>query len=198
MRSGNLLLSLYLLGCSASALADGWGLPQLMASLAQVQHSRAQFSEEKHLAMLSEPLHLSGTLAYERPDRIEKIVVKPYPESLRVVGDQLDWQGPRGHRNVSLRSQPQLWALVESLRATLAGDLATLNRYYRVQLSGDVAHWQLTLAPRYPSLAATLDQIRIGGSAQQLQRVEIVEADGDRSTMRIAPLANKNPAPVAD
>ncbi len=185
MRSGNLLLSLFLLAASTGACADAWGLPQLMASLAEVKHSRASFSEEKHLAMLSEPLRLSGTLAYVRPNRIEKIVTQPYPETLRVVDDRLDWQSQGRSRSLSLKSQPLIWAMVESLRATLAGDLPALDRYYRVKLTGDAARWQLTLTPRYASLAQTIDEIRVGGSAKQLQQVDIVEADGDRSTMHI-------------
>jgi outer membrane lipoprotein-sorting protein len=188
MRSGRLLLSLLgLLLCVGHACADDWSLPQLMASLAAVQHSRAHFSEEKHLAMLTEPLRQSGTLAYERPDRIEKIVTRPKPESLVVIGDQLDWHNAAGHRRVSLTSQPQLWALVASLRATLAGDLPTLERYYRIKLAGSAPQWQLTLTPRYPSLAQTLDEIRIDGSVQQVREVTIVEADGDRSVMHIDP-----------
>lgn len=183
MRSGSLLLSLLLL--VADVRADAWGLPQLMASLAEVQHSRARFTEEKHMAMLTEPLRLAGTLAYVRPNRIEKIVTTPYPETLRVVGDRLDWQSPGKRRSLSLKSQPQIWALVESLRATLAGDLRALDRYYRVSLTGNPQRWQMLLTPRYPSLAQTLDEVRIHGSAQQLREVIIVEADGDRSEMHI-------------
>jgi hypothetical protein len=172
---------------SPLACAD-WGLPQLLASLAAVQQSRGRFTEEKHLAMLTEPLRQSGTLAYVRPDRIEKIVTEPHAESLRIAGDTLDWQSASGHRSVSLKSQPQLWALVESLRATLAGDQATLERYYRVKLSGDAQRWRLTLTPRYASLAQTLDEIRIAGELQQVREVSIIEADGDRSEMHIEPL----------
>ena len=59
------------------ALAQGdsaapWGLPELMAELHAVSSVRAKFVEKKYLHALSAPLELSGTLAYEAPDRLEK------------------------------------------------------------------------------------------------------------------------------
>lgn len=170
---------------SSLLIAADWGLPQLMSGFAAVEQSHARFHEEKHLAMLTEPLQLSGTLHYVRPDQIEKRITQPYAESLRINHDRLEWDSQGRTRTLSLRSQPQIWALVESLRATLAGDLPALQRHYKVKLEGTRTHWSLTLEPRYASLSQFIEQIRMQGLNNQLRQVEIVEANGDHSLMRI-------------
>ena len=42
-----------------------------------------------------------------------------------------------------LQDYPVLWAFVESIRSTLAGDLQSLNRFYRVELDGSERDWRL-------------------------------------------------------
>jgi hypothetical protein len=195
MRSGNYRISWGLLGlalCCASSLpmAADWGLPQLMAGFAAIPESRARFHEEKHLAMLTEPLQLSGVLRYVRPDQIEKQITQPYAESLRINGDRLEWETQGRTRTLSLRSQPQIWALAESLRGTLAGDLPALRRHYKVKLEGERTQWSVTLEPRYDSLSQFIERIRLQGGDNQLRQVEIIEANGDRSLMRIEETRN--------
>ena len=167
------------------AFADVWGLPQLMAGLAEVRESRARFTEEKQVSLLTAPLRMSGTLRYVRPDQLEKSVTHPYVESLRIHGDRVEWQRQQRTRTLSLRSQPQILALVDSIRATLAGDLAALNLHYRVKFDGERSQWKITLEPRDDSLAQSIALIHLQGSAQQLRRVEIIEANSDRSVMTI-------------
>ena len=77
--------------------------------------------------------------------------------------------------------------LVESLRATLAGDLDALTRTYSVALTGNVARWRLTLRPLDASVAPLVERIEIGGAQAQVGTVEIFQPDGDRSVMTITP-----------
>ena len=170
---------------NASAPAQSWGLAQLMASMAEVRESRARFSEEKHLSLLTEPLRLTGTLRYVRPDQLEKSVTHPDIESLRVNGDRVEWQRQKRTRTLSLRSQPQIWALVDSIRATLAGDLPSLNQHYWVKFEGDRNRWKINLEPRQDTVSQFISSIRLEGSANQLRRVEIIEANNDSAVMHI-------------
>lgn len=179
-----------MLCASPQLLAAEWGLAQLMSGFAAVEESRARFREEKHLAMLTEPLQLSGTLRYVRPDRIEKTITQPYAESLRIDRDRLEWESRGRTRTLSLRSQPQIQALAESLRATLAGDLTALQKHYVVRLEGTSTQWSMTLEPRYDSLSQFIERIRMQGRDRQLREVEIIEANGDRSLMRIEDIPN--------
>ena len=89
-------------------------------------------------------------------------------------------------RTVALPDYPVIWALVEGIRSTLAGDLATLKRYYQVSFDGGERKWQLTLRPADPRMLEVVSEIRIGGSRSEISLIEIIEAGGDRSVMSIA------------
>jgi len=76
-----------------------------------------------------------------------------------------------------------------SLRATLAGDLATLQGIYDTQLAGSADSWQLMLQPRDPKMQEIVRVIYIFGNDVHITRVQTVEHDGDRTDMTIVPVS---------
>jgi hypothetical protein len=181
-----LILLMMILLSPLPASAEQWGLPQLMESMAQVPSHQGRFSEKKILALLKAPLESSGTLAYRRPSFIEKHVLSPQDEILTVEGDELTWQNAaRQQRNVHLRNNLPVWVFVESIRATLAGDLKTLQRFYEVRLEGTQARWVLSLTPSDETMRRMVRVMRIEGAGNRMMVVDVLEAGGDRSIMTI-------------
>ena len=164
-----------------------WDIERLMRELAQVRTARAAFVERKHLAILTAPLESSGTLVYVAPDRLEKHTTAPRPESLVLDGDRLTLEdkGRDRKRTFALPEHPMIQAFVEGVRSTLAGDLATLSRFYQVALEGNERRWRLTLKPREQRMQDFVSDIRISGSLDRIRIIEIVETGGDRSLMTI-------------
>jgi outer membrane lipoprotein-sorting protein len=167
--------------------AAQWGIERLMQQLSEVEHSRARFVERKYLKVLTAPLELSGTLTYTRPGGLEKRTLKPKPETLTVAGDKLTLENPaRNERRVlKLQDYPVLWGFVESIRATLGGDIKALERFYRVELEGGPAKWQLYLAPRDRKMNEVISLIRIDGKQARIDTIEVQETHGDRSVMKM-------------
>ncbi|MDH4234579.1 MAG: outer membrane lipoprotein carrier protein LolA [Gallionella sp.] len=165
-----------------------WSVAELMRNLAQVKNSRATFVEHKHLSMLTTPLKFSGTLEYIAPGRLEKHTLLPKPESLILDQDKLVvQQGEAGKkRTLSLQDYPSIWAFVESIRSTLAGDIGTLNRFYHVTLKGQPKQWQLMLNPVDSKMQSLVSEILIKGSLEQIRTIEIRETSGDYSVMNIS------------
>jgi hypothetical protein len=98
----------------------------------------------------------------------------------------------RGGRSrvLDLHRYPQIQPFVESIRATLAGDRGALEKIFHVDFAGDMRRWSLTLVPLDSQLMRAVKQVQIDGSRDQLLRVEIRQADGDRSLMTLrAPAA---------
>jgi outer membrane lipoprotein-sorting protein len=186
MRARRFVLAVFILAAVAAPAGAqtqaGWGLPQLMATLARVKSASAQFTERKTLHVLDAPLVSSGTLLYVAPDQVEKITVLPERERIAISGDKLTIEGG----TLSLANAPEIAAFVESIRATLAGDLPALDRSYRVELSGGPASWRLDLVPRAEKLTRLVRRIRISGTGEKITAVETDEADGDRSEMSVA------------
>lgn len=167
--------------------ADEWNVNRLFGMLAKERPGRVKFEERKHLAVLDRPVESSGELSFVPPHTLEKRTLSPRPE--RVVIDRERLTIERGGKTYSmgLLENPAVAVLVESIRSTLAGDLASLTRTYSAGLEGDAAAWRLKLRPLDPSLATLVERVEIAGSHAQVRRVEIFQADGDRSVMSLAP-----------
>ena len=168
------------------ARAEG-DLEQLMSRLAQRKHGHVTFVEEHFFKMLDRPLESSGELLYEAPDHLEKRTLKPKPETL--ILDHGVLTARRGRRTyvLELREYPQVVPLVDSIRAALAGDLPSLQQMFKVKFEGTLQRWALQLTPADATIARSVQQIRIEGAQDQIQSVEIQQADGDRSVLTIGP-----------
>jgi outer membrane lipoprotein-sorting protein len=179
--------------CLAAALpaaaqsATAPALDQVLQLLAAQRHGHVSFTEVHQLAMLERPLKSSGELLYEAPDHLEKRTLQPRAEVLLLDHGVLTAQ--RGHHRyvLSLRDYPQVVPFVESIRATLAGDRAALERFFTLKFTGSVDHWTLTLLPTDATVARTVKQIRIEGERGAIHTVEIAETDGDASVLTIGP-----------
>ena len=168
MKAATLLAAAALLGTTESALA--FSPAELMQRLSEVQSSRVQFTETRHSTMLKKPLTLSGWLAYRRPDRVEKHVQVPFVETITIEGSRVTVArgGSDTDRVVMLPAGGTAQALIESLRATLAGDLPALERHFAVAVSGSRNAWSMSLTPH----GATLPVVRVefAGSDNRIRR----------------------------
>src|SRR5215470_306318 len=126
-----------------SAAAPASGLDELLARLAARRSSHVSFTEVHEMAMLTRPLESSGELLYEAPDHLEKRTLKPKPETLVLERGELSVTRGRRKHVLRLEDYPQAVPFVESIRATLAGDRAALERYFTAEFTGDLAHWML-------------------------------------------------------
>jgi outer membrane lipoprotein-sorting protein len=171
----------------ASPAAAALALDALMQALSAVPSRRASFEETRQLAVLTQPLVRRGTLEYVRPDRLEMHVTTPYAENVVVSGGTLTVERRSGVTRVELASQPALAAWIESLRATLAGDAASLRSHFDVAVEGTLADWHLTLVPREPALRAVVARVRIDGREGEPLRFTVDEVRGDQTVVDIAP-----------
>jgi hypothetical protein len=176
-----------LLGAMLVPAADTTVLDQLMALLAQRRHGVADFEETQYLAVLKKPARSSGVLSYDAPDHLEQRTLKPRPQSAILDRGVLTLETGGRQRTVRLQDYPQLAPLIESMRATLAGDRAALERRFSIDLTGDLDHWQLALRPLDPTLAAIVQRIELAGARDAVLQVEVQQSDGDRSLMKITP-----------
>ena len=184
---GAFLALVLLAGGAAAADPAAWGVEQLMQGLSRAPSTKGKFVERKYLAMLTAPLDSSGTLVYTAPGRLEKNTLTPKLERLVLDQDNLTLEYPdRGQRRVlALQNYPVVWAFVESIRSTLAGDLQTLNRFYRASVAGSEEQWRLSLKPVDGKMQSVVQEIRIEGRRDRVRTIEIIEMQGDRSVMTI-------------
>ena len=171
-------------------------LDELMRKLAQRGPENARFVEKKYLAVLdNKPVESSGELRYAPPNRIEKKTLKPKPDSLIVDGDQAIVERNGQRMTLRLSAYPDIAPFVDSIRGTLSGDRKSLERVYRLELSGDAERWTLVMLPSDQKLATIVQRIDVAGNHDQVRSIAILQGDGDRSVMTIDRIDAAKPIP---
>ena len=184
-----LLLLALLLAPTAARPQPAPPLEALMRAMRAVPERREDFTEERAIPELDLPLPSSGVLRWRAPDRLEKHTTSPIDERLTVEGNRLFYErADRGiRRDFGLDDQPEMRALVEAVRATLAGDLPGLLRHYEVGFEGAPgADWRLALTPRSTRVRAAVQRVLLSGRGAQVLAVD-TEGGGGVTRMRIRP-----------
>ena len=175
--------------------AADWDIDQLMQTLAQTRSGHVSFVEKKSIAMLEAPVESSGELFYTAPDRLEKRTLKPKPETMVLDQGTLLVERGRQKHSLQLQQYPELAAFIDSIRGTLAGDRPALERNFRLSLEGSRQSWSLRLVPANDKMLAVVKRIDIAGEKELVKRIEISQADGDSSLMRIEPITDGTDSP---
>jgi outer membrane lipoprotein-sorting protein len=183
--SGLLLAALALPACAA------FDVSQLMDDLASNKGGKAKFVEKKYLSLLDKPVVSTGEMTYAAPGFLEKRTLTPKIETLRLDKDQLSIEREKRKITINLSSQPEALAFIDSIRGSLTGNKAALEKNYLLSLSGNTTKWVLTLLPSDQKISALVLRITISGSKNQIRSIEYLQADGDRSVMNIEPLETK-------
>lgn len=160
-------------------------IAQLMADLAKHPQGAATFTEKKTISILDQPVESSGELLFIAPARLEKRTLKPKPETMVLDGDTLTLERGQRKHVLQLKDYPEVAGMIESIRATLAGDRQALERVYHLALDGSAERWTLVLTPLDPKVGAVIARIRMEGVKDVVRSVEITQADGDSSLMTI-------------
>jgi outer membrane lipoprotein carrier protein LolA len=165
-------------------------LDHLMAALHSVRHVDARYVEHRTLHALRTPIEIHGTLRFDAPDRLEKAADPAADgtiERLTIDGNRLTID--RGHGappvELLLSEHPEIGVLIESIRATLAGDGSALRRTFDISLAGPLSHWQLVLQPHDPANRTLLQWMRITGYDTRINAIDTQNGDGDHSEMAI-------------
>jgi outer membrane lipoprotein-sorting protein len=185
-RSGvTVLLAVLVLGFSLAVRAAQFTVDQLMGALASNRHGAATFTEKKYISILDQAVESSGELLFIPPARLEKRTISPKAETLVLDGDVLTVERQTQTHVLQLKDYPEVSGMVESIRATLAGDRKALERVYHVDLEGSRNRWALVLTPLDARVGSVIASIRVEGSRDEVHTVEIFQADGDRSVMSV-------------
>lgn len=165
----------------------------LFARMATVRGLEATFTEEKHVALLAVPLRSEGRLYFHRPEAdgpgwLTRLVEKPEPASVRIAPRELRMENRDGTEVIDLTRSDKVRTFVVSLVHVFAGDEVALRKSYDVAwqpAEDDDAAWTLVLTPKVAPLDKMLQALRLGGRGEAVERIEVVEPNGDRTVTRV-------------
>ncbi len=167
---------------SAASAQDAPDLDALLARFAAAPGMEARFREEKRIALLAVPTRSSGRIHFAAPDRMLRRTEQPEESVALIAEGQLRMRDAGGQVQVlDIASNPVLRGFVDSFRAVLAGDRASLERFYEPSLSAgeEEGTWELRLRPRQPALRRFLREIRMVGEGVTIRSMLMTEVSGD-------------------
>ncbi|WRH92833.1 outer membrane lipoprotein carrier protein LolA [Pseudomonas fluorescens] len=165
-----------------SALANAFDLQQLSAQLAKPDVIHGQFTQEKHLRALPQPLISKGSFVLAKNHGLLWLLKTPLQQDYRITAKGIARRDDNGWQLLPNKS-----AGAEQNRlflAVLQGDSSGLQRDFELALSGDAQQWKLTLTPRSLLLKQVFNQINIDGGAL-VQTIELLETQGDSTVLRM-------------
>jgi outer membrane lipoprotein-sorting protein len=165
----------------------------LLDAFSRMPGLEAGFVEEKHLALLAEPLESRGRLFFARPGLLVRRVEAPRRSEVVITQTELRMSDADGEQSIDLRSRPDVRPFVESLTWLLAGNRKALAEVYAAAFepAREAKPWRITLTPKAGPIARLIQYIRIVGSGLAVSQIEVRETSGDETVTRIV---DANPA----
>lgn len=142
-----------------------------------------RFREVRTLQLLKQPLVTSGTLRFTSPDRLERTVVFPVPETSVIQGSTMTVERDGTQSVVHLDGSSVASVMTQSLCAVLRGDLAALSELNEIRTEGTVSAWTLRLRPRGSGLPTS--EIRMAGRRGMIDELEVFERGRDRTLITL-------------
>ncbi|WP_054919427.1 outer membrane lipoprotein carrier protein LolA [Pseudomonas sp. NBRC 111138] len=162
--------------------AQAFDLQQLSDQLAKPSVIHGNFTQEKHLRALPQPLVSKGTFVLAKDHGLLWLLKTPLQQDYRITAQGIARRDANGWQLLPNKS-----AGAEQNRlflAVLQGDSSGLQRDFDLQLQGEAQQWKLTLTPRSLLLKQVFTQINIDGGAL-VRTIELLETQGDSTLLRM-------------
>jgi len=161
-------------------------LEELMGRMAGTTGIVATFEEHKHLALLEEPVESRGRLAFVPPSCMVWNVRSPGESSLVIEGERVRFRDETSPQALDLSDNPIARHFVDGFMVLFNGDLSAMREQYALEFRGRDDGWRLALTPRSARVRSVIASIVLEGRSGPIDRMEIFEADGDRTVTEFA------------
>ena len=156
-------------------------LSELLHLFSQQKQSTVDFIEEKHAFFLDQPIISAGNLQFSYPGKLYKFITKPDKSSQKIDGDTLEINNNNKIQTINLDDYPELSVLLRSIISLLSGDLAALNKDFKVKIENKPSGWILFLSPHDSYVSGYIESIKMSGKKNKLLKIIVTEPNDDRS-----------------
>ncbi|CAA0115394.1 Outer-membrane lipoprotein carrier protein [BD1-7 clade bacterium] len=194
MKNGlSVLVLLTLLAASALLHANDsteQALQTIESRLIQPAAIKGDFTQEKHLKVLTRPLNSSGYFIVVKGEGIIWQVNKPVASRLIITPEET-----RFSQANSARVAKSMQYIGGIFNHVLAGDLNALEQQFSAKINHiDNAGWELVLTPNSAIMRKAITHITLRGD-QLIESLTLNEATGDHTDIRFNNLKHYGSAP---
>lgn len=175
-----MLLPVHLTMLLSQPVMSGQGFADIAEKLARQNVKVARYEEKLVADYLHEPLISKGTLRFESPDKLTKIMTEPESITQQITGSEVIVTRKGGKtEHFSLTSYPGLEGMANTLRSLLSGDRHYLEQNYVIKFSAAPHGWNLILTPRGSNIKKWIKNISVEGAGGNITQYTVTEANGD-------------------
>ena len=171
-----IVLTIMLIG--TGAVADA-GYRSIMEKIASEGRNSVMFEEKIVAFYLEESLVSKGSMHFEPPEKLTKIIEEP-ENIMQVIqgGSVLITRGDKT-QSFPLSGHTALEVMANTLRSLLSGNIAGIEEAFSVKAVVNGDSWRMELVPSNEIVLETIESVVIEGKAGVIQRYTITESNGD-------------------
>lgn len=172
-----------------------WGddfMSAIRSRLSNPEVVRGEFEQKKVIEALGKPLVSKGHFVFVRDRGVIWHTRTPFAQTVHLTRAGLT-QEQEGHvvLRLSANREPTIGAMSEIMLPLFSAEFQRLERYFHISGEAKGESWRVVLDPIPTALAQVFRQIRLDG-AHHIQRVELLEANGDLTEIRFSRVQTGN------
>ncbi len=166
-------------------------LNKVSLQLRSVRVIRAQFLQQKYIKALTRPLIARGTFLFARSIGVYWKTLTPFPSAIVLTPKKLVEKDPKsGKTTASAGSKSLLRTLAHIFISIISVDIEQLQKMFVLHVTGTPQSWTLGLLPKRREIKRFIGYVLLQGT-QTIQRVQIVESNGDSTIYTIHHIQTK-------
>jgi outer membrane lipoprotein-sorting protein len=186
-----ILILLTLIGIAGVACASPMSqsdIDQLIQKLQALHNNQpslqANFREERHLAMLKQPVVNEGKVWFTLPDKVRREIEGKTPSTTVIDGKKMSIYYPN-YQQLEIYDLEKRPVIKDSLRALTAGlNFREIGSYYNVEGSKDGNDYHITLTPKTASVRKLVKSVDLTLNENLTPaRVVVEDSKGQRFTI---------------
>ena len=150
-------------------------LEKVQKMLSVADNLKGDFTQTRHIALLSAPLISSGNFVISKTTGLTWDQLKPFASSLQVTDTKLiQKMGDNPPTIITKEQQPIVFSFTSIFLSIFKGDTAKVKQYFEIYFTGDTKHWEIALKPNSSPLNKAIASIELSGG-KYIQTVTINE-----------------------
>lgn len=183
---------LYLIGLLifTSVLSFAQTQEEVMQTLTQaaasMQCMNCRFTQQKTMAMLSEPTVSEGLMSYNAPDRMRWEYTSPYAFALVVDGEKITKINEGNEEVLDAKSGRMYQGIVNIIMSSATGKKLFDKTMFDVDIQDVGEFWKAEMKPKRQNMKRMFSTLTFyfGKADNIINRVEMTEAGGDVTTIQ--------------
>jgi hypothetical protein len=153
---------------------------------------RGEFEQKKVIEALGRPLVSRGDFVFVRDRGVIWRTRTPFAQTVQMTRAGLTQeQGGQVLFTLSADREPAIRAMSEIVLPLFSANFKQLERYFHLSGEAQGENWRVVLDPIPAVVSQIFRQVRLDG-ANHIQRVELLEANGDRTEIRFSRVRTGN------